>query len=122
MEENKQKMDDATLVDSEKLSEEDMDNVAGGTWTESRDLWEAMRKNCGSSTVLGQKGWNLWNMGWYTFKRILSDVGIDANTSTGGGVGIGSVNNTYRDKETGQFLLQKEVIEYLETGKKSWRK
>ena len=122
MEENKQKMDDATLVDSEKLSEEDMDNVAGGTWTESRDLWEAMRKNCGSSTVLGQKGWNSFNQDWYTFARILGDVGIDANTSTGGGVGIGSVNNTYRDKETGQFLLQKEVIEYLETGKKSWRK
>ena len=116
MEENKQKIDEATLVDSEKLSEEDMDNVAGGTWTESRDLWEAMRKNCGSSTVLGQKGWNSFNQDWYTFARILGDVGIEANTAWSG------ANNNYRDKETGQFLLQKEVIEYLETGKKSWRK
>lgn len=115
MEENKQKMDEATLVDAEKLSEEDMDNVAGGNYKENQELALTMKKYCGGSTVLGQKGWNSFNQDWYTFARILGDVGIEANTAWSG------ANNNYRDKETGQFLLQKEVIEYLETGKKSWR-
>lgn len=117
MEENKQKIDDATLVDSEKLdseklSEEDMDNVAGGTYKENQNLNEAIA----NSPVLAKYGWNHFNIQFYTFKRILSDAGIEAGTSWGG------ANNMYRDKETGQFLLQKEVLDYLETGKKGWLK
>ena len=38
MEEKTKKIDDATLLGSEKLSEEDMDNVAGGTYKETEEL------------------------------------------------------------------------------------
>lgn len=112
MEENAKKIDDTTLLDSEKLSEEDMDKVAGGTYKENNELFCAIH----NSPMLAKHGWNQFNMAFYSYARILSDAGIDADTAWSG------ANNAYRDKETGQFLLQKEVINYLETGKKSWIK
>jgi hypothetical protein len=35
-------------------------------------------------------------------------------------LGIGSINNTYKDKETGQNILHSEVMQYLREGKKKW--
>ncbi len=112
MEENKQKIDEATLADAEKISEKDLDEVAGGNYKENLEL----DKKIGKSPVLEKYGWNWFNKDFYTFKRIMSDVGIETNTAWSG------ANNQYRDKETGQFILHQEVMDFLETGVKSWRK
>ena len=53
--------------------------------------------------------------------KLLDSCGIEADISTGGGFGIGSINNVYRDKETGQFIRHSEVLRFLKTGEKEWR-
>lgn len=121
MEEKTKKIDDATLLGSEKLSEEDMDNVAGGTYKETEELQYALKIASDAWLKIGLWGRLKAGFGVDGPVDILSDLGIEADTSVGF-FGAGSVNNTYRDKETGQFLLHKEVIEFLKTGKKSWRK
>ena len=109
MEENKNKIDEV-----EKLSETDLDEVAGGTFNENTELNMSLYQ----SPILKEHGWNEYNIPFYSFARILSDVGIEARTSEGF-LGGGSVNNVYRDMKTRQFLLQKEVIDYLKPARKS---
>ena len=112
MEENKNKIDEV-----EKLSETDLDEVAGGTFNENVELNRSLYQ----SPILKEHGWNGFNIQFYSFARILSDVGIEARTSEGF-LGGGSVNNVYRDMRTGQFLLHKEVVDFVKTGQKSWIK
>ena len=118
MEENKNK-----IAEVEKLSDEELENVAGGTDIEAVELWGAVGENINNGGFLKKDGWNNFNVGFYTLAGILDDYGIEANVSRGTfNLGLDSVNNTYRDMKTGQFLLHKEVVDFVKTGKKSWIK
>ena len=71
-----------------------------------------------------QKDWTnpLWGLGDRA-EHNLAKLGIECHSSTGvWGGGAGSVNNTYRDMKTGQYLLHEEVLDYIRTGNKSWIK
>lgn len=115
MEENKEKIDGATSVNAEKLSEEELSEVAGGSMKEQNELWQTLLQ----SSVPSKYGWNGFNMRFYSFERIFSDFGIEISTSEG--FLDGGVSNTYRDKETGQFIRHSEVLRFLKTGEKEWR-
>ena len=71
MEENKNKIDEV-----EKLSDEELDNDAGGTFNENTELNMSLYQ----SPILKEHGWNEYNIPFYSFARILSDVGIEART------------------------------------------
>ena len=91
-----------------KLSFDELDNVAGGTWRETGELVHAYNKNRKKDRAIS-----------YTIEWHLRKIGIEAKTSWGF-YGAGSVNNVYREKNTGKMLLHEEVIEFLRTGRKSW--
>ncbi len=125
MEDNKQKFDVAALFDEEKLSEEELDEVAGGTHKETVALANVFRDREVCDTVQKMIAANPPERGYWDglgtmTAKILNSCGIEADISTGGGVGIGSINNTYRDKQTGQFILHSEVIHFLKTGERPW--
>ena len=105
----------------QKIPEEALDNVAGGTATEDEDILMKEKQNV--LKRLDEAG-----LGWWDRNRpkgidsALGLLGIETNSSSGLlGTGIGSRNNTYRDKQTGQMILHSEVIEFIRTGKKPWR-
>lgn len=111
-----------------KLSVNQLDDVAGGTTSEVADLGK-LRNYIEQRAIerLGQEGWNKWNLEKMGGNFLSADavdffapLGIEANISRGF-LGIGSVNNTYRDKETGQMILHSEVVEYIKTGVRTWR-
>jgi len=108
-------------MECQKLPEDDLDNVAGGTRTEVDEIDEY-------AFTAGIKRLKEAGEGWWSVNRpqssstILEKLGIESDLSVGRfATGIGSKNNTYRDKQTGQMILHSEVIEYLRTGKKTWR-
>jgi len=104
----------------QKIPEEELDNVAGGTATEDLEI----KQHADQIKALMKKA----GEGWWSLNRpqgidsALGKLGIDADSSAGFlTLGPGSKNNTYRDKETGQMILHSEVMEFLKTGKKPWR-
>ena len=106
----------------QKIPEEDLDNVAGGTSAEVIDLrHQGTLGNVDKRLKEAGEGW--WSINRpQTLDTVLGKLGIDADTSGGFlNLGPGSVNNTYRDKQTGQMILHSEVMEFLKTGKKPWR-
>ena len=98
----------------QKLSLDEMDSVAGGTWKEVAELIQAFNSN---PKMVKANGYN--RVCDLTMEDALRKVGIEAKTSAGF-FGAGSVNNVYRDKNTGKMLLHEEVIEFLRTGRKTW--
>ena len=126
MEENKQEFDVAALFDAEKLSEEELDAVAGGTNKEFMALIDVLRNGPICDKVQKMMAANPPDIGFWDgsetrTKKFLNSCGIEADISTGGGFGIGSINNVYRDKETGQFIRHSEVLRFLKTGDREWR-
>lgn len=102
----------------QKLPEGDLDNVAGGTATEVKEIGDLVDQLMERQKEAGV-GWAGRNFS--SFSGRLKDCGIDADLSWGFiGTGAGSVNNTYRCMQTGKMLLHSEVIEFIKTGKKSW--
>lgn len=120
------------MKDAKKLNLEEMNTVSGGTSTECGELrdalynsehWKSMVGQNALTAVLGAAtgglGGVIRSMNSSELKTVLDGMGIEADLSTGL-FGIGSKNNTYRDKETGAMLLHSEVIEYIKTGRKTW--
>ncbi len=105
-------------IESKKVSADQLEDVAGGTFAEANDIHVAFGAG---KKLLEEKGCGWWTRYMASDEDKLAALGIDANNSTGLAYGIGSRNNTYRDKETGQMILHSEVIEYLKTGVKTWR-
>lgn len=102
-----------------KISLGDMEDVSGGTWTENREISAAMNEAHEKGLHLNADSANIFHD--VRSERNLDKIGIECHASSGCW-GIGSVNNTYRDKETGQYILHEEVLDYIRTGQKSWRK
>lgn len=102
----------------QKLPEGDLDNVAGGTRAEVKEIADLVDKLMERQKEVGV-GWAARNFS--SFSGRLKDCGIDADLSWGIlTTGARSVNNTYRCMKTGKMLLHSEVIEFIKTGKKSW--
>ena len=96
-------------METQKLSEESLDNIAGGTWKESSELVKEYNKKVSFLRETNIDG----------LAERLREMGIDAKISFGF-YGIGSDTNTYRCMKTGKMLLHSEVVEFLRTDRKSW--
>lgn len=112
--------------ETKKLKLEEMDTVSGGTRTESEEIWKALNDSSKRWELMGRGVWRSALTGGLSgefstgaIEEVLNGMGIEANCSRGF-FGIGSKNNTYRDKETGAMLLHSEVLDYIKTGKKTW--
>lgn len=107
--------------EKKKMTADQLDDVAGGTEKEMREL-EAFGRDGGYRARAKEANIALKTL-TFGHTDALSQLGIEADLSYGFlGTGLGSKNNTYRDKETGQMILHSEVVEYLKTGEKTWRK
>jgi hypothetical protein len=105
-----------SIKEDMKIQIDDLEQVAGGTQTETKQLLNELRSSAFAAKFGSE--WSYWGSGDLKW---LADMGIEAKTSTGFlGTGIGSVNNTYRDKATGVWITHDEVIDYIRTGKKGW--
>lgn len=108
------------MTETNKLTMADMATVAGGTARECKELNGLFDKGYVTAR-LKEEGKFKWRF-CDSMEDILSDLGIEAHMDWGFlSLGIGSKNNTYRDKETNQMLLHSDVVSYLKTGVKSWR-
>lgn len=104
-------------IASQKLTEDDLGNVAGGTFKEINELLD-VQKYMGDRLKEAGEGW------WGRNRPMLMEtyykkLGIDVNLY-GRFFGAASKNNTYRCMKTGKMLLHSEVIDFIKTGKKSW--
>ena len=110
-------------IDEVKLSLNEMEDVSGGTRTECWDIADAISEAHAKGLHKSADWTNpLWGLGDRA-EHNLANLGIECHSSTGvWGGGAGSVNNTYRDMKTGQYLLHEEVLDYIRTGNKSWIK
>ena len=96
---------------TQKLSLDELDNVAGGTRREMKELGAAYNSRVPWYKELTPDG----------VVKKLREMGIETNSSWGiMGTGINSVNNTYKEIKTGKMLLHEEVVEFLRTGRKVW--
>lgn len=117
------------MKDMKKLNLEEMDKISGGTYKECGELFDAFMSSSHTGSKVGAiiqricddihtlglaEAFSSGNM-----EGLLNEIGIEADCSKGF-LGIGSKNNTYRDKATGTMLLHGEVLEYIKTGKKTW--
>jgi len=112
----------------EAMSDEELDNVAGGTLSQMQDLVSAIVKVKSGSSVLGDMmngagcflpGFNEINKSYV--KETLSRIGIDAQIDIGWlGYGICSEDNVYTDKRTGKSLSHEEVLSRIKRDLPSW--
>lgn len=95
-----------------KMSDMELENVAGGTHREMVELHSAMAKNPsgvgpyvpGISEIIKLD----------VIERLKDEYGIEAHIDIGWlGLGIASENNTYKDIKTGKSLTHKEVMKRL---------
>ena len=100
----------------QKLSLDEMDSVAGGTWKEVAELVDAFNSDP-KRVPDPNHGYNRATP--LTMEDDLRTVGIEAKTSSGF-FGAGSDNNRYKDAKTGKMLLHAEVVEFLRTDRKTW--
>ena len=105
-------------LENQKLPEEALDAVAGGTKKETGELADSIYL---IQKRMDEAGEGMWSINRpQTIGTMLKKLGIEADLSEGF-MGLGSKNNTYRDIQTGQMILHSEVMEFIKTGKKSWR-
>ena len=101
-----------------KLSLNEMENVSGGTNYECVEINSVIAAGITSGKYKNiKRSWSLTDTG--VTEKYLDQFGIECHASAPF-LGIGSINNTYKDKETGQNILHSEVMQYLREGKKKW--
>ena len=105
------------------MSDEELDNVAGGTIGELEDLAVALMKKLPTSSLRGLKidgsasahipGMNVV-LGDAVLLILEKSMGIHARLSLGvAGTGFNSEKNTYTEISTGKTLTHKEVIDRI---------
>ena len=121
-------IDENKLANLESMSDEELDNVAGGTLGQMHDLVSAIVEVDSGSSVLGDivnggacaiPGLNELNKS--VVKKTLSMIGIDAKIDIGWlGWGICSEDNVYTDKKTGKSLSHEEVLSRIKRDLPYW--
>lgn len=104
-------------LNGEILNEEQLDEVAGGTVTELRELIDAMTKNSNTVNITGKFVSHV-PMANEVIKMAvenqLSEMGINADISIGiGGTGLFSKNNVYKNKRTGKTMTHAQVLKKI---------
>ena len=98
---------------NEMMTMEQLDNVAGGTIAELKELVGALQSNS-VARGLGKAYSHIPAVSEaikYGVAKELFKMGIEADISVGFcGTGIGSKNNKYRDTSTGKSLTHAEVL------------
>lgn len=101
---------------TEMMTMEQLDNVAGGTIAELKELVEALQSNS-VARGLGKAYSHIPAVSEaikYGVARDLFNMGIEADISVGFcGTGIGSKNNTYKDNANGKSLTHAQVLERI---------
>ena len=101
-----------------KLSLNEMENVSGGTLDECTEINMLVTAGITSGKYKNiKRSWSLTDPG--VTEKYLDQFGIECHASAPF-LGIGRVNNTYKDKETGQNILHSEVMHFLRNGEKKW--
>ena len=101
----------------EAMSDEELEQIAGGTVGELEDLTKAMVNNP-VLKGLGKFSAHVPRANGLVadeIEKILSEqLNIDANISLGlFGTGLGSKKNIYRDMQTGQYITHQEVLDRI---------
>ncbi|MCR5833978.1 MAG: hypothetical protein K6G55_04930 [Selenomonadaceae bacterium] len=91
------------MSDDSKLSLEELDNVAGGTYLESMEVADLLNK-AGFKGIYKEKG----GINFENFRSALEDIGLSVKDH--GGL---TRENTYTIKETGKVLNQDGAMKYL---------
>ena len=112
--------DNLKKIDDEIMSDEELDNVAGGTIGELEDLAVALMKKLPTSSSLwvGPASAHIPGMNVVLGDAVLlileKSMGIHARLSLGvAGTGFNSEKNTYTEISTGKSLTHKEVIDRI---------
>ena len=108
----------------EKLSDEELENVAGGTVGELEDLTVALVSKWPAIAGMGKVDAHIPGANKVIASAVESilekDLGISANINLGvGGTGIFSKSNTYTDIATGKRLSHSEVLSIINEATKS---
>jgi hypothetical protein len=101
-----------------KLSLNEMENVSGGTFDECSEINSTVVAGIISGKYKNIKHYRMSTDPGVT-EEYLDQLGIECHASAPF-LGIGRVNNTYKDKETGQNILHSEVMHFLRNGEKKW--
>ena len=121
-------IDEKKLANLEAMSDEELDNVAGGTLGQMQDLMSAIVEVESGSSGLGDfaAGAGCFLPGMNEIeksivKKALSMIGIDAKIDIGWlGYGICSEDNVYTDKKTGKSLSHEEVLSRIKRDLPYW--
>ena len=101
-----------------KLSLNEMENVSGGTLDECTEINMLVTAGIISGKYKNiKRSWAFSDSS--VTEEYLDQFGIECHASAPF-LGIGSINNTYKDKETGQNILHSEVMHFLRNGEKKW--
>ena len=116
------------ILEDAAMSDEELDNVAGGTLGQMQDLYSAIVEVETGSSELGYfaagascvlPGMNEINKSMV--KKTLSMIGIDAKIDIGWlGYGICSEDNVYTDKKTGKNISHEEVLSRIKRDLPYW--
>ena len=107
----------------EKLSDEELEKVAGGTVGELEDLTGAMLSNWSVLEKFGKGAAHVPGTNHLLAREITNilknDLEISADIDLGwGGTGMGSGANTYKDISTGRKLSHGEVLDRIKNADK----
>jgi hypothetical protein len=101
-----------------KLSLNEMENVSGGTFDECTEINMIVTAGIISGKYKNiKRSWAFSDSS--VTEEYLDQLGFECHASAPF-LGIGRVNNTYKDKETGQNILHSEVMHFLRNGEKKW--
>lgn len=100
-------MKDEKILKSEILSDEELDNVAGGTYIESFNV-AGFLYQAGFDDALNDKG----VVNFSEMRSALKQIGIEANDH-GGVAALGGTSNTYKVIATGETLDQAGMMNFL---------
>ena len=109
-------MKEEKILQEEILSDDELENVAGGTVNELEDLTRAFIDNS-TLNIVGALETHIPGANKIlanTIEKGLKDMGIEAHISIGFlGTGLASDPNTYKDMSTGKSLTHQEVVNII---------
>lgn len=100
-------MKNEKILENEMLSDEQLENVAGGTYIDSQNVATFLYQ-AGFDNALGDNGL----VNFDGMRSALNGLGITANDH-GGAIALGGKRNTYTVNATGETLDQAGMMNFL---------
>ena len=100
-------MADEKILKDEIMSDDELDNIAGGTYIESFNV-AGFLYQAGFDNVLNDKG----GVNFAGMRSALNSIGISVEDH-GGLAALGAGHNVYTNKATNQTMNQSEMMSFL---------